>query len=107
MTARIVSRINPGCSRSIWLHTSNVAARFARDVWQIGIALKHRRELKRLADLDDHMLADIGLNRSDLRDAASAPFWHDPTSILEQRAKARMAGAASGRPIESFQYILK
>jgi hypothetical protein len=35
------------------------------------------------------MLADIGLTRSDLLAAGSAPLWQNPTSILEQRVSSR------------------
>ena len=35
------------------------------------------------------MLADIGLTRSDLRDAYSEPLWHDPTDVLARRAAER------------------
>jgi uncharacterized protein YjiS (DUF1127 family) len=62
---------------------------FARGTWQIIAA---RLDLERLVDLDDRMLADIGLRRSDLHAAQSAPPWQDPTSILlQQRASRRSA----------------
>jgi uncharacterized protein YjiS (DUF1127 family) len=50
---------------------------------------RHRREAAALAGLDRHMLADIGLNRADLRDAFSEPFWEDPTVLLRERAGER------------------
>ena len=58
------------------------AAALVQVVWRIVVAIKNRRELARLADLDDHMLADIGLRRSDVEAARSVPFWQDPTSNL-------------------------
>jgi uncharacterized protein YjiS (DUF1127 family) len=57
-------------------------ARFAR-------AIRNRRAATALAGLDDHMLADIGITRSDLRDAYAEPLWHDPTDILVGRATER------------------
>jgi uncharacterized protein YjiS (DUF1127 family) len=54
-------------------------------IWEIATAIGHRRELTRVADRDDRMLADIGLSRSDLCDARSEPFWVDPTIVLQQR----------------------
>jgi uncharacterized protein YjiS (DUF1127 family) len=50
---------------------------------------RHRREAAALAGLDRHMLADIGLNRADLRDAFSEPFWEDPTMLLRERVGER------------------
>jgi hypothetical protein len=35
------------------------------------------------------MLADIGLNRSDLRDAYAEPPWRDPSDVLARRAAER------------------
>jgi uncharacterized protein YjiS (DUF1127 family) len=64
---------------------AGVAGGFAR----IGRAIKNRRAATVLAGLDDHMLADIGLTRSDLRDAYSEPLWHDPTDVLVGRASER------------------
>jgi uncharacterized protein YjiS (DUF1127 family) len=53
---------------------------------------RHRREARLLAGLDRHMLADIGITRSDLRDAFSEPFWEDPTVLLRERAGDRRHG---------------
>jgi uncharacterized protein YjiS (DUF1127 family) len=60
----------------------SVGARFAQ-VW------RHRRDLALLARFDDHMLADIGLTRSDLRDAMAEPRWRDPSVLLEKRLDER------------------
>jgi uncharacterized protein YjiS (DUF1127 family) len=63
--------------------------RFAHGLCEIAIAIEHRQELMRLPDHDDHMLADIGLSRSDLYEARSTPFWVDPTAILQRRVRHR------------------
>jgi uncharacterized protein YjiS (DUF1127 family) len=52
-------------------------------------ARRNRREANALARLDRRMLADIGISRSDLRDAFSEPFWEDPTALLRERALER------------------
>ncbi len=49
--------------------------------------LKHRRDARMLAGMDDRMLGDIGLSRSDLRDAYAQPLWRDPTDVLAGRAR--------------------
>lgn len=76
---RVLTRVGRAMLRSI------VAARLR----QLACTLRHRREADILAGLDEHMLADIGLNRADLRDAFSEPIWRDPTSLLVQRADER------------------
>ncbi|HZT26438.1 MAG TPA: DUF1127 domain-containing protein [Pseudolabrys sp.] len=64
--------------------------------WLGGLARarRHRREAMTLAGLDRNILADIGLNRSDLRDAFSTPFWEDPTLLLRERAIERRVNRA-------------
>ena len=52
-------------------------------------ALKHRHDAGLLASMDDRMLADIGLTRSDLHDAYAEPLWRDPTDVLAGRAWER------------------
>ena len=37
--------------------------------------IRTRRQLARLYGLDDHILQDIGLTRSELRCEAETPFW--------------------------------
>jgi len=54
-------------------------------------AIARRRMLAQLGEFDDRMLRDIGLTRSDLRDASAGPLWQDPTSILVVRAVERRA----------------
>ena len=56
---------------------------------QLARARRHRREAAMLAGLDRRMLADIGITRSDVRDAFSEPFWEDPTALLRERALER------------------
>ena len=65
-----------------------------RRLGQFGRAVRNRRAATTLAGLDDHMLADIGITRSDLRDAYAEPLWHDPTD------DAQCARAAHGRAAE-------
>jgi uncharacterized protein YjiS (DUF1127 family) len=55
----------------------------------VSRALKNRRDAAMLAGMDDRMLADIGLTRSDLRDAYAEPLWRDPTDRLADRVSER------------------
>jgi uncharacterized protein YjiS (DUF1127 family) len=68
---------------------------------QLTRARRHRRDARMLAGLDRHMLADIGITRSDLRDAFSEPFWDDPTALLRERAiERRLAFPRAPRRID-------
>ena len=48
-----------------------------------------------LGEVSDYVLADIGLTRSDVRDAFAEPVWRDPTSLMRRRALERR-GARRG-----------
>jgi uncharacterized protein YjiS (DUF1127 family) len=82
MTSDIARRMKlfTQAARSIGQSPSigTTAAALVQVVWQIVVAIKHRRELARLTDCNDRMLADIGLRRSDLHAARSVPLWQDP-----------------------------
>jgi hypothetical protein len=56
-----------------------------RGLGGITRAVAGRRALRNLASFDDRMLKDIGLSRSDLRNAAAEPIYRDPTAILAGR----------------------
>jgi uncharacterized protein YjiS (DUF1127 family) len=66
-----------------------LAGRAGRGLKRIAERIKNRRDAMRLVDLDDRMLADIGITRSDLRDAYSAAPWRDPSELLARRATER------------------
>jgi hypothetical protein len=61
-----------------------------------------------LANMDRRELADIGLNRSDVRDASALPLDRDPTELLARRARERRRNAfgpppsprTGGRPLD-------
>ena len=63
-------------------------------------AVRHRRDVMRLADLDDRTLKDIGLVRSDIAGALDQPLGTDPSKILsvrrqEHRARPRLVLASA------------
>jgi uncharacterized protein YjiS (DUF1127 family) len=67
----------------------------------IARAMRNRHNANVLAGLDRHMLADIGLTRSDVHDAFSAPLWEDPTTLLNERAIERRMNRAVTRVTRS------
>lgn len=54
-------------------------------------ALVGRREVSQLLELDERMLKDIGLSRSDVAGALAAPWVQDPSIILRLRSVERRA----------------
>jgi uncharacterized protein YjiS (DUF1127 family) len=66
-----------------------LAAAVARWLRQRVQAYRNRSHAAALAGFDEHMLADIGLTRSDVRDAFAEPLWQDPTELLRTRALER------------------
>jgi uncharacterized protein YjiS (DUF1127 family) len=60
---------------------------FARSLVALTKALRHRREIKHLAEFDDRMLKDIGLTRSDVSSALSEPLTRNPSWVLVRSAE--------------------
>ena len=56
---------------------------------QLAIAFRHRHDAAVLLNLDDRMLADIGLTRREVRQAFDEPLWRDPTQLLVNRVARR------------------
>jgi uncharacterized protein YjiS (DUF1127 family) len=69
---------------------------------QLNRVRRHRREAHVLAGVDHRMLADIGITRSDVRDAFSEPFWDDPTALLRERALERRLNLAHAGVADGF-----
>jgi uncharacterized protein YjiS (DUF1127 family) len=79
-----------------------LAALVAERVARVAKILRHRRDLEFLAGLDDRMLKDIGLTRSDLRFALSEPVWRDPGAALIGRVGQRGAGKSRASSVPSI-----
>jgi len=69
--------------------SAGLMVQFARWAGAVARASRNRRDARILAGLDRHMLADIGITRSDVSDAFSGPFWEDPTELLRERVRDR------------------
>jgi uncharacterized protein YjiS (DUF1127 family) len=84
----IISTANTGESPFLRSIVAVVVATWRR-LKQGVRAYANRTDAAVLAGFDERMLADIGLTRSDLRDAFAEPLWHDPTNVLRARALER------------------
>ena len=56
-----------------------------------------KRNLRRLEQLDDYMLNDIGLTRDDLRHAMRLPYDVDPIDEMARVREQRMRRGVRGR----------
>jgi uncharacterized protein YjiS (DUF1127 family) len=68
---------------------SAIAVAVTASFKRLARAYRNRADAAALARFDDRMLADMGLSRSDVRDAFAGPVWEDPTSLLRARALER------------------
>jgi uncharacterized protein YjiS (DUF1127 family) len=87
MTA-ITNLLTPAAA-SPWRALAMLTAALARWFRRRFQAYRNRSNAAALAGFDDRMLADIGLTRSDVRDAFAEPLWQDPTELLRLRALER------------------
>ena len=56
--------------------TSPRRGTFGRRLWTVAIAMLRARQTRRLlAEMDGHILADIGISRADAATEADRPFW--------------------------------
>jgi uncharacterized protein YjiS (DUF1127 family) len=75
---------------------------FVRSLVSLAKALRHRREIRHLAEFDDRMLKDIGLTRSDVSCALSEPLLRNPSWVLVRSAERHSRGERldhSSRPL--------
>ena len=81
--------------RTIETRTRPATPSFARTAMQViasaWAVYRNRRQLRRIADLDDHLLRDIGLTRSDVEAASTMPIYTDPTARLAITSRGEWA----------------
>jgi uncharacterized protein YjiS (DUF1127 family) len=72
-------------------HSVSLLARLLRN-W------RSRRRLARLRDLDDHLLADIGVRREEVDRALALPLTVNSAEALQHSARRRRLEEARRRP---------
>jgi uncharacterized protein YjiS (DUF1127 family) len=94
---------------------SSLGLRASRTVLRalVGLvrALRDRQEVKRLIELDDRALKDIGLSRSEVDGALAEPLFRNPSAVLvrsvERRSRAVPAAGASPGPRRPVVPVVK
>jgi len=79
---------------------------FARSLLDLAKALRHRREIKNLAEFDERMLADIGLTRSDVTSALDEPLTRNPSWVLVRSAERHSRAERSPQPTRPLRPVV-
>ncbi|WP_201861157.1 DUF1127 domain-containing protein [Microvirga soli] len=85
-----------------------VLGQFVRSLTNLAKSLRHRREIRHLAELDERMLKDIGLTPSDVSSALLEPLLRNPSWVLIRSAERHSRServdhsARSARPVVPF-----
>lgn len=74
-------------SLPIWSALHRLAMIVATPVFAVVRMVDRRRALMQLSSLDERMLKDIGLTRSDVATAMSEAWHRDPSPLLADRAE--------------------
>jgi uncharacterized protein YjiS (DUF1127 family) len=82
---------------------------FVRSLAGLSRAIRHRGEIRHLAEFEDRMLKDIGLTRSDVSCALSEPLLRNPSWVLVRSAALHSRGERpdrSARPVRPLVPIV-
>lgn len=91
MSSIITPILDPSTGR--WAGLQRAAGNARRAVAGLVRALRHRREVMQLLEMDDRALKDVGLLRGDVAGVLGAPLTRDPSVILRLRSVERRARA--------------
>lgn len=72
----------------------------------IGRRLRSQQDYRVLCEMSERDLRDLGLRESDLRDAAAAPCFGDPTAIIAISAGERRRRLAGGESVAEAMHVL-
>ncbi len=71
---------------------NEILHRLAQRVGSVGKAFEGHKAARRMSDLDDRILSDIGLTRDDVDRAVHQPLMIDPRADLAQARRYRING---------------
>jgi uncharacterized protein YjiS (DUF1127 family) len=80
-------------------------AAVVRRLASLVTALRHRAEVRHLAELDDRALKDNGLSRSEVDGALAVPFYVNPSTVLV-RAVERPVEPQPGRSARGLRPVV-
>jgi len=87
-----MTRLTIPATEATWLAASRrIVVGALHQGRRVATALRHRREVRHLAEFDDRILKDLGLLRSDVDEALAVPFYWNPSTILMVRSVERRA----------------
>lgn len=76
-------------TQDLYLHITGAPGRMLQSVATLFRSRVRRRKFSRLADLDDHILDDIGVTRREVEIATRLPFSHDAAEELRRLSLER------------------
>jgi uncharacterized protein YjiS (DUF1127 family) len=101
-TIKTIARRQPSGAPTV----ADAVRRVAVAMTAVWSSFRNRRQIRHLAALDDHLLADVGLTRADVEAAADLPLHEDPTRYIALTVGMRGVGGdgvihyrPGGRPI--------
>jgi uncharacterized protein YjiS (DUF1127 family) len=86
-----VSAVGAALARGVMV-AAVIPARLVKAVVQFIRATRNRFDVLQMLEMDDRMLRDIGLTRTDVTSALSSPAMMDPSTRLRIFAVERRAG---------------
>ena len=83
---------------------ARAVAAVIRQLGSFVTAIRHRGEVRHLAEFDDRALKDIGLSRGEVDGALAVPFYVNPSTVLvrsvERRVRSQLGPSVkSVRPV--------
>lgn len=78
-----------------------------RRILDLARAFRDRQEVKRLVEMDDRALKDIGLLRSDVDGALAEPLFRNPSAVLLRTVERRSRIDASARATKPVRPVVR